>query len=60
MRENPIPTELIIVQLNQKITGWTNYYRGAVSSRTFSKVDSEIFFALKRWCLQRHARKSKK
>jgi RNA-directed DNA polymerase len=31
-----------------------------VSSQTFSRIDSEIFFALKRWGLKRHARKSTK
>ena len=53
------PTKVMIHQLNQKITGWTNYYRGVVSSRAFSRIDSEIFLTLKRWSLKRHARKSK-
>lgn len=52
-----LPTEKLIYQLNQKIIGWTNYYRGAISSRIFSYIDSEIFLALKRWGLKRHARK---
>ncbi len=52
-----LPTEQLIIRLNQKIIGWTNYYRGAVSSQIFAYVDSEIFSALKRWCLKRHARK---
>ena len=52
-----VATEQLIHRLNQKITGWTNYYRGSVSSRIFAKVDSEIFLALKRWGLKRHPRK---
>lgn len=55
-----LPTEELIHRLNQKITGWTNYYRGAVSSRTFAQVDSEIFSALERWSLKRHPRKGKR
>lgn len=54
-----LPTEIVIHQLNQKIRGWTNYYRGVVSSQIFTKIDSEIYSALKRWCLKRHARKGK-
>jgi len=55
-----LPTDKLIYRLNQKITGWTNYYRGAVSSRIFSKIDSEIFSALDRWSLKRHPRKGKR
>ena len=35
-----LPTEKLIHQLNQKLTGWTNYYRSAVSSKIFSKISS--------------------
>jgi RNA-directed DNA polymerase len=55
-----LPTDQLIHRLNQKITGWTNYYRGSVSSRIFAKIDSEIFLALKRWGLKRHPRKGTK
>ena len=44
-----LPTEILIHRLNQKITGWTNYYRGVVSSKVFATIDEEIFKALKRW-----------
>ncbi|HAU9810013.1 TPA: hypothetical protein JFQ45_002846 [Legionella pneumophila] len=54
-----LPTDQLIHRLNQKITGWTNYYRGSVSSRVFAQIDSEIFLALKRWGLKRHPRKGK-
>jgi len=55
-----LPTDRLIHSLNEKITGWVNYYRGFVSSKTFSRVDSEIFLALKRWAFKRHARKGKR
>lgn len=54
-----LPTEVMIHRLNSKITGWTNYYRGVVSSHVFSMIDSEIHSALERWCMKRHARKGK-
>lgn len=53
-------TEQLIYALNEKITGWTNYYRCAVSSRVFSRVDHEIFQALKWWSFKRHPRKGKR
>ncbi len=52
-----LPTDKLIHTLNQKITGWTNYYRSAVSSRVFSQIDHHLFHALKRWALKRHSRK---
>lgn len=54
-----LPTEVLIHRLNHKITGWTNYYKGGVSSKVFARIDSEIYAALERWCLKRHARKGK-
>lgn len=55
-----LPTDKLIYQLNEKITGWTNYYRCSVASKVFSMIDSEIFLALKRWGLKRHPRKGKR
>jgi RNA-directed DNA polymerase len=54
------PTDKLIHALNEKLTGWTNYYRTAVSSKVFSSIDDQIFLALKRWGLKRHARKGKR
>lgn len=55
-----LPTDKLIHVLNEKITGWTNYYRSVVSSKIFSQFDHELFQALKRWALKRHARKGKR
>jgi RNA-directed DNA polymerase len=54
-----LSTEQLIYALNSRLTGWVNYYRTSVSSKVFAKVDSEIFKALWRWALKRHARKGK-
>ena len=54
------PTDKLIYPLNEKITGWTNYYRSSVSSKVFSTIDHEIYEALMRWACKRHARKGKR
>jgi RNA-directed DNA polymerase len=54
------PTEQLIHALNNRITGWANYYRTSVSSEVFSTIDHEIFLALKRWTFKRHASKGKR
>jgi len=44
----------LIAYLNPMIRGWANYHRHVVSSKTFAKVDAEIFKALWRWARRRH------
>lgn len=51
-------TENLIIQLNQKIRGWSNYYRHVCSKDTFNYVDHNIFQALWRWAVRRHPQKS--
>jgi len=48
----------LINRLNPKIRGWANYHRHVVSSRTFNRVDHEIFSSLWRWARRRHRNKS--
>lgn len=50
-------TENLVKTLNPKIQGWGLYHRHAVSKRTFTKIDSEIYQALWRWAKRRHANK---
>jgi RNA-directed DNA polymerase len=50
----------LILQLNPVIRGWANYHRHVVSKRTFTKVDSAIFQAIRRWIRRRHPKKSLK
>ena len=49
----------LISLLNPVIRGWANYYRHAVSSRAFGKLDSLIWKALWRWAKRRHPGKRK-
>lgn len=51
-------TENLIMLLNLKIRGWANYYRHGVSSKTFAKVDHNIFQAIRKWAHRRHPTKS--
>lgn len=51
--------ETLIRLLNPKITGWTNYYRCGASSKTFQRVDDQIFRKLWQWAKRRHPKKGK-
>ncbi|MFS9033398.1 group II intron reverse transcriptase/maturase, partial [Streptococcus anginosus] len=52
--------ETLIRLLNPKIIGWANYYRCGASSRTFQKVDNQIFQKLWQWAKRRHPKKGKR
>ena len=49
--------EVLIKKLNPIIRGWSNYYRYSVCSKTFNKMDSLIFWKLKKWADHRHPNK---
>ncbi|HDV5789931.1 TPA: group II intron reverse transcriptase/maturase [Legionella pneumophila] len=53
-------TVSLISLLNPKIRGWSNYYRHVCSSRTFNRIDHEIFKAIWRWAVRRHPHKGAK
>lgn len=53
-----IQQERLIEILNPRIRGWVNYHRFVVSSKTFSKVQHEIWKILWKWCKFRHPNKS--
>ena len=48
----------LIKVLNPIIRGWANYFRGVVSSETFQKLGSDIFWKLRRWISKTHPTKS--
>src|SRR5712691_10164091 len=48
----------LIIKLNPIIRGWALYHRHVVSKETFSKVDDEIYRAVRRWMKRRHPRKA--
>jgi RNA-directed DNA polymerase len=50
----------LIQRLNPVIRGWAYYYAHVVSTRTFRKVDSQLYAILRAWALSRHTNKSKR
>lgn len=52
------PQAALIAELNPKIRGWTLYYQSCVAKRTFSKLDSRVYYKLSRWAYYRHKRKT--
>jgi RNA-directed DNA polymerase len=52
--------ELLILKLNQLITGWANYHRHVVSKKIFERMDHEIWQAVWRWSRRRHSNKGKR
>lgn len=55
-----VKTERLISLLNPKIRGWANYYCHVCSSKTFNRVNHEIFKAIWRWAVRRHPKKGAK
>jgi len=51
---------MLIGRINPILRGWANYYRHAVSSKTFSKIDSNVWECLWRWAKYRHPHKGKR
>jgi RNA-directed DNA polymerase len=44
----------VINQLNPIIMGWGMYYRHVVSSKTYNKLDHEIWYKLYQWSRKKH------
>ena len=53
-------TEKVIGMLNPIIRGWSNYFRGVISSETFKLLDHLTYQKLRRWAKRRHPNKGKK
>jgi RNA-directed DNA polymerase len=49
----------VIRTLNPIVRGWAAYYRAAVSTRTFHKLDRYLWRLTYKWALYRHNRRSK-
>ncbi len=50
--------EQVIQALTPRIRGWANYYRHVVSKQTFSKLDNQLHWVLRRWAKRRHPNKT--
>ena len=51
--------DILIIQLNQIIRGWSNYHRHICAKKSFQTLDSKIFRYLWTWAKRRHPMKSK-
>jgi len=50
----------VIARINPIIRGWSAYYRGVVSSKTFNTLDSHMWKLTYRWATHTHPTKSAK
>jgi RNA-directed DNA polymerase len=48
----------LIEMLNPLIKGWANYYQHVVASKTFNRMDHEIWKTLWQWAKRRHPNKA--
>ena len=48
----------LIGRLNPVLRGWANYHRHHISGKSFSEIDSFVWFRLMRWAKRRHPEKS--
>ncbi len=49
----------VVARLNPIIRGWSTYYRGVVSTKEFSKLDSYVWALTYKWAKYSHSNKSK-
>ncbi|MBU6455547.1 MAG: hypothetical protein KGS72_27495 [Cyanobacteria bacterium REEB67] len=58
LRNHPAVTSAEVIQyLNPLLTGWTSYYRHAVSKQVFDYIKHQLWMAIWKWCLRRHPQK---
>lgn len=50
--------EPLIRHLSLVIRGWANYHRHIAATKTFSKIDHELWYNLWRWAKKRHPKKT--
>lgn len=50
----------LIARINPIIRGWSAYYRGVVSSRTFTTLDNHLWALTYKWATRSHAGKPKR
>lgn len=53
-----VTTEVVIRYLNTLLNGWAQYYKYAVSSKTFCYVQTQVWRCLWDWCKRRHPKKN--
>ena len=51
-------TDDVISAINPKIRGWCNYYKNAVSTRAFQKLEQMLWYKIFSWAKRKHPKKS--
>jgi RNA-directed DNA polymerase len=54
-----VPTKYLIVGLNSRTRGWTNYYRFCRTHTVYSHIQNLLWRWIWNWCKRRHPKKSK-
>jgi RNA-directed DNA polymerase len=54
------PIDDVIRAINPKIIGWCNYYKNAVSTRAFQKLEHMLWYKIFSWAKRKHPKKSAK
>jgi len=54
-----IPAHALIRILNPVIRGWSNYHKGICSKRVFNRLETFIYWQLKRWAKYQHGNKNR-
>lgn len=52
------PQSALIITLNRKVRGWSNYFRSCPSSPVFARMDHQLHWKLRKWATWRHRNKS--
>ena len=55
-----VQTKYLIVGLNSRIRGWTNYYRFCRTHVIFSRIQNILWRWIWKWCKRRHPMKGKR
>lgn len=54
-----IPAHALIRKLNPVIRGWSNYHKGICSKKIFYRLNTFIWWQLKRWAKHQHGNKNR-
>jgi RNA-directed DNA polymerase len=55
-----VPQGVLIARLNRVIRGWSRYYAGVCSTRSFNRQDQQLFPVLWHWAVSRHRNKGRR
>ncbi len=48
----------LLTALNPRIRGWANYYRSCSAKKVYDRMDSQLYWKLRKWAKWRHPRKT--